>query len=130
MVTDTRMLLIEGLKLASKTFAAARLALGWAVGELDEFVIHQVSRVHTEALIKAFGIDPEKVLTIFPEHGNIGPASVPIVLSKLQGTGPPEEGQPHRAAGHRLGLELLDGRSGLVNVRSGLRTAGAGVIRP
>ena len=51
MVTDTRMLLIEGLKLASKTFAAARLALGWVVGEIDEFVIHQVSRVHTDAMV-------------------------------------------------------------------------------
>src|SRR5690606_12057002 len=28
--------------------------------------------------------------------------------------GPAEEGQPHRAAGHRLGPELLDGRGGLV----------------
>src|SRR4249919_3915111 len=72
MVTDTRMLLIEGLKLATKTFAAAKLALGWVVGEMDEFVIHQVSRVHTDAFVRTFGIDPQKVLTIFHEHGNIG----------------------------------------------------------
>ena len=87
MVTDTRMLLIEGLKLAQLTFAAAKQALGWVVDELDEFVIHQVSQVHTQAFIKAFGIDPKKVLTIFHEHGNIGPASVPIVLSKLKEMG-------------------------------------------
>lgn len=96
MVTDTRMLLIEGLKLASKTFAAAKLALGWVVGEMDEFVIHQVSRVHTDAMVKAFGIDPAKVLTIFHEHGNIGPASVPIVLSKLRELGRLKKG--HRIA--------------------------------
>ena len=96
MVTDTRMLLIEGLKLAGKTWEAAKLALGWVVGELDEFVIHQVSRVHTEAFIKAFGIDPKKVLTIFGEHGNIGPASVPIVLSKLRDLGRLKKG--HRIA--------------------------------
>ena len=96
MVTDTRMLLIEGLKLASKTFAAAKLALGWVVGEMDEFVIHQVSRVHTDAMVKAFGIDPQKVLTIFHEHGNIGPASVPIVLSKLRELGRLKKG--HRIA--------------------------------
>ena len=87
MVTDTRMLLIEGIKLAQKTFIAAKQALGWAVDELDQFVIHQVSQVHTAAFIKAFGIDPKKVLTIFGEHGNIGPASVPIVLSKLKELG-------------------------------------------
>jgi len=96
MVTDTRMLLIEGLKLATKTFAAAKLALGWVVGEMDEFVIHQVSRVHTDAMVRAFGIDPQKVLTIFHEHGNIGPASVPIVLSKLRELGRLKKG--HRIA--------------------------------
>ncbi len=87
MVTDTKMLLIEGMKLAAATFHAARQALGWAVEEIDEFVIHQVSRVHTDALVKTVGIDPRKVFTIFREHGNIGPASVPIVLSKLKEMG-------------------------------------------
>lgn len=104
MVTDTRMLLIEGMKLASKTFAAARLALGWVVGELDEFVIHQVSRVHTEAFIKAFGIDRKKVLTIFGEHGNIGPASVPIVLSKLRELGRLKKGSRIALLGIGSGL--------------------------
>src|SRR3546814_1304615 len=87
MVTDTRTLLIEGVKLAQKTFVAARVALGWVVEEMDEFVIHQVSKVHTAAFVKAMGIDPKKVLTIFGEHGNIGPASVPIVLTKLSAVG-------------------------------------------
>ena len=87
MVADGRMLMIEGLKLGQKTFTAARAALGWVVEELDEFVIHQVSKAHTQAFLKAFRIDPKKVLTIFGEHGNIGPASVPIVLSKLRDGG-------------------------------------------
>ena len=95
----------------------ASIALGWVVDEMDEFVIHQVSQVHTAAFVKAFGIDPKKVLTIFNEHGNIGPASVPIVLSQAARDGPPEEGRPHRAARHRLGPELLDGRSRLVSQR-------------
>jgi 3-oxoacyl-[acyl-carrier-protein] synthase-3 len=104
MVTDTRMLLIEGLKLAQKTFIAARLALGWAVEELDQFVIHQVSRVHTDAFIKAFGIDPKKVMTIFNEHGNIGPASVPIVLSKLKELGRLKKGDRVALLGIGSGL--------------------------
>ncbi|MBU8977329.1 MULTISPECIES: 3-oxoacyl-ACP synthase III [unclassified Lysobacter] len=87
MIADGRMLMIEGLKLGQKTFTAARAALGWVVEELDEFVIHQVSKAHTKAFLKAFRIDPKKVLTIFGEHGNIGPASVPIVLSKLRDGG-------------------------------------------
>ena len=104
MVTDTRMLLIEGIKLAKKTFIAARLALGWAVDEMDEFVIHQVSKAHTAAFIKAFGIDPKKVLTIFGEHGNIGPASVPIVLSKLREMGRLKKGDRVALLGIGSGL--------------------------
>lgn len=104
MVTDTRMLLIEGLKLAQLTWGAARAALGWVADELDEFVIHQVSRVHTEAFIKAFGIAPEKVHTIFPEHGNIGPASVPIVLSKLKEMGRLKKGKRVALLGIGSGL--------------------------
>jgi len=104
MVTDTRQLLIEGMKLAHKTFIAAKLALGWVVEELDEFVIHQVSQVHTQAFIQAFGIDPKKVLTIFGEHGNIGPASVPIVLSKLREMGRLKKGDRVALLGIGSGL--------------------------
>jgi 3-oxoacyl-[acyl-carrier-protein] synthase-3 len=104
MVTDTRMLLIEGIKLAQKTFIAAREALGWAVEELDQFVIHQVSQPHTAAFIKNFGIDPKKVMTIFGEHGNIGPASVPIVLSKLKELGRLKKGDRIALLGIGSGL--------------------------
>ena len=104
MVTDTRMLLIEGVKLAQKTFVAAKVGLGWAVDELDQFVIHQVSQPHTQAVVKAFGIDPKKVMTIFGEHGNIGPASVPIVLSKLKDLGRLKKGDRIALMGIGSGL--------------------------
>ena len=104
MVTDTRMLLIEGMKLAEKTFTAARQAMGWVVEEMDEFVIHQVSKVHTGAFVQSFGIDPKKVLTIFGEHGNIGPASVPIVLSKLREMGRLKKGNRVALLGIGSGL--------------------------
>ena len=104
MVTDTRMLLIEGLKLATKTWIAAKHALGWVADEMDEFVIHQVSQVHTAAFVKAFGINPKKVLTIFNEHGNIGPASVPIVLSKLREMGRLKKGSRVALLGIGSGL--------------------------
>ncbi|HEY5613981.1 MAG TPA: 3-oxoacyl-ACP synthase III [Lysobacter sp.] len=104
MVTDTRLLLIEGLKLAQRTWAAAKTGLGWVAEELDQFVIHQVSQVHTQAFIKTFGIDPKKVLTIFAEHGNIGPASVPIVLSKLREMGRLKKGDRVALLGIGSGL--------------------------
>ena len=104
MITDTRMLLIEGIKLATKTFEAAKQKLGWVAAELDEFVIHQVSKVHTAAFTKAMGIDPKKVMTIFSEHGNIGPASVPIVLSKLREMGRLKKGDRVALLGIGSGL--------------------------
>ena len=104
MVTDTRQLLIQGMSLAGKTFAAAKLAMGWAVNELDQFVVHQVSKVHTQTMIKKFGIDPKKVMTIFGEHGNIGPASVPIVLSKLKQAGRLKKGDRIALLGIGSGL--------------------------
>ena len=104
MITDTRSLLTEGLKLAAKTFQAARAALGWVIDELDEFAIHQISRVHTEEFCKLLGIDPKKVHAIFPEHGNVGPASVPIVLSKLKEMGRLQKGKRVALLGIGSGL--------------------------
>lgn len=112
MRTDTRILLSEGLKLASKTFNAAKIALGWVVGELDQFVIHQVSKVHTDSLVNLLGLDPDKVHAIYPEMGNIGPASVPIVLARAV----------------ELGRVRKGDRIGLLGIGSGLNCQMAEVV--
>ena len=82
MQTDTRVLLEEGLKLASSTYRAAAEAMNWDTETVDQFVIHQVSRVHTESLAELLSLDPEKILAIYPEMGNVGPASVPMTLAR------------------------------------------------
>lgn len=84
METDTRGLLNEGIKLAMETFAAARDELDWKPEQFSQFAVHQVSRVHTQAMVESAGLDPAKIMTIFGEYGNIGPASIPIVISKLR----------------------------------------------
>ena len=112
MVTDTRVLLSEGLKLAAKTFHAARIALGWVVNELDQFIIHQVSKVHTDSLVNLLGLDPKKVHAIYPEMGNIGPASVPIVLARAVELGKVRKGD----------------RVGLLGIGSGLYCQMAEVV--
>jgi len=58
MVTDTRMLPIEGIKLATKTFTSAKQVQGWVVEELGEVVTHHVSQAHPQAIGKALGIHP------------------------------------------------------------------------
>lgn len=112
MVTDTKTLLTEGLKLASKTFHAAYNAMGWVAAELDQFVIHQVSKVHTESIVKLLGLDPAKVHAIYPERGNIGPASVPIALAKVV----------------ELGKVTRGDRVALLGIGSGLNCSMAEVI--
>jgi len=78
--------------------------MGWVTSEIDEFVIHQVSKVHTAAIVDLLGIDPRKVLKIFAEHGNIGPASVPVALSKLAETGRLQKGKRIALMGIGSGL--------------------------
>ncbi len=82
MKTDALALLGAGLELARTTFSRARGVLGWSLEALAQFVLHQVSAVHTAKLIEVLGLDAAKVHAIYPEFGNIGPASLPITLAK------------------------------------------------
>lgn len=79
MRTDSRALLEAGVELASLTWADAAEIFDWS--GLDMYVIHQVSKVHTDEITKALGIDPARVPQTFPTRGNIGPASVPFTLA-------------------------------------------------
>lgn len=97
MVTNAKKLLNHGMELAVKTWARARDALSWTPDNIDHFVIHQVGKAHTERFARTLGIDLSKVFRLYPNHGNIGPAGVPIVLSKLV-----EQGK--LAAGDRIAL--------------------------
>jgi len=53
---------------------------------MDLYVTHQVSSVHTNAIVKAAKLDRSRVPTTFPLYGNVGPASIPITLVEAQGS--------------------------------------------
>ncbi|RJK94217.1 3-oxoacyl-ACP synthase III [Vallicoccus soli] len=91
MLTDLRGLLDAGIELGHLTWKEAVDAYGWDPDGFDLYALHQVSLVHTRAVCDTLGIDPQRVPLIFPEHGNMGPASVPYVLSKAA-----EEGRLRR----------------------------------
>lgn len=82
MRTDSRGLLDAGVQLAIDTWRDAALVFDWS--NLDAYVIHQVSQVHTREMTAAIGIDMAKVPVTFPMRGNIGPASVPFTLAMHQ----------------------------------------------
>lgn len=112
MHTDAKTLLIAGLGLAIETYAGAKTAFGWDESNVHEYVLHQVSGTHTAMLCQTLGLDQKKVMAIFPEFGNIGPASVPIVLSKSAEAG-------RLAKGNRVAL---------MGIGSGLNCSMAEVI--
>ncbi len=115
MVTDAKALLGAGLELASQTYDFAKTTFGWikdGADQVDEYVLHQVSGPHTTNLCQTLGLETKKVLAIYPEFGNIGPASVPIVLSKAA-----ESGRLHKGS-----------RVALMGIGSGLNCSMAEII--
>ena len=112
MITDGQRLLQAGLELAQRTFELARRELGWTADALDEIAIHQVSRQHTDKLAERLGIDPSRIHAIFPELGNVGPASIPLVLTQAEELGRLRRGQ----------------RVALMGIGSGLNCAMAEVV--
>lgn len=79
MITDSKGLLEAGVQLAVDTWSDAGAEFDWS--DLRAYVIHQVSKVHTDAITSALGIDPARTPTLFPTYGNIGPASIPVTLA-------------------------------------------------
>lgn len=79
MRTDSRALLEAAVVLARETWTDASAHFDWS--DLTMYVIHQVSKIHTEAIARALEIDPARVPQSFPTRGNIGPASVPFTLA-------------------------------------------------
>ncbi|QGQ20223.1 3-oxoacyl-ACP synthase III [Cellulomonas sp. JZ18] len=103
MFTDAKALLKGGLDLVMAAWKEARKDWSWA--SMDRYVLHQVSDVHTDAIVKAAGLDRSRVPLTYPRYGNVGPASIPMTLA--------EEAR-HLAPGDRV---LLMG------VGSGINTA-------
>ena len=79
MRTDARGLMLAGVALSRDAWMECRDEYAW--GDLQHYIMHQVSNVHTKAIVEALEIDPERVPLTFPEYGNIGPASVPTTLA-------------------------------------------------
>ncbi|SDG63087.1 3-oxoacyl-ACP synthase III [Microbacterium pygmaeum] len=103
MFTDAKALLKGGLNLVVSAWKEASGEWDWK--SMNRYITHQVSSIHTDAIVKAVDLDRSSVPTTFPHLGNIGPASVPITLDREQ-------------AGLRRGDRVL-----LMGVGSGLNTA-------
>lgn len=83
MRTDSSGLMDAGVELAGAMWAEASAQFDWS--DLDCYVMHQVSEIHTQALCHRVGIDSDRVPRTFPTRGNIGPASIPFTLATHAG---------------------------------------------
>lgn len=87
MITDAGALLLAGVELADQTWREVQRELGWSAEDLDLIVTHQVGSVHLASILKRLGLPRERAFLTFPEFGNIGPAAIPITLSKARDAG-------------------------------------------
>lgn len=79
MRTDTRGLLDAGIALASDTWNDAKAEFEWS--NMDRYVAHQISQVHTKAMCKALDIPADRLPLTFPTRGNMGPAAIAFTLA-------------------------------------------------
>lgn len=80
MFTNAKALLKGGLDLVVSAWKEAQRDWTWT--DMDRYIIHQVSDVHTDSIVKATGMDRSKVPLTYPKYGNVGPASIPITLAQ------------------------------------------------
>jgi acyl-CoA:acyl-CoA alkyltransferase len=84
MRTDPTGLLEGGLELVLAAWHEAQPEWDWSA--MDRYVMHQVSTVHVDAIVKALDLDRSRVPLSFPTHGNVGPASLPMTLAAEAGS--------------------------------------------
>lgn len=79
MFTDSKALLKGGLDLVVSAWREA--SSDWQWTNMDRYITHQVSRVHTDAIVRSVGLDRSRVPTTYGDWGNVGPASIPLTLA-------------------------------------------------
>ena len=80
MRTDAQGLLVAGKTLATDLWRDASGEFDWS--DMDRYIVHQVSSMHTSKTAAALGIDERRIPLTFPKFGNVGPAAVAITLAK------------------------------------------------
>jgi 3-oxoacyl-[acyl-carrier-protein] synthase III len=79
MFTHTKELLAGGMALVVEAWKEAKGSWDWQ--KMDRYILHQVSDVHTDSIVKAAKLDRKKIPLTYPIFGNVGPASLPMTLA-------------------------------------------------
>ncbi len=97
MQTDSEQLLLAGVDVARRTWAAFKAETAWNEAGVDRFVCHQVGTMHRRKLYEGLGLDVAKDFSTFETLGNMGSVSLPVTLVQAVEAGAV-------TPGHRVGL--------------------------
>ena len=106
MRTDTRGLLEAGTEVVKLAWDDAGEKEGWY--DMTRYVMHQVSEVHTQAIIDTLGTDGDRFPRSFPTYGNIGPAAIPVTLNGVRDELSPGDGVMLLGMGSGLNMAVLE----------------------
>lgn len=81
METDSEKLMVEGCRLAGRTWNRTREELGWKNEEVNRVFCHQVGKGHRKLMYENVGLGIEKDFSTLEFLGNTGSASLPVTLA-------------------------------------------------
>ena len=81
METDSEKLMLEGCRLAGKTWVRTREIQGWKNEEITRVFCHQVGKGHRKLMYDNVGLDIDKDFSTLEFLGNTGSASLPVTFA-------------------------------------------------
>ena len=107
MQTDSEQLLVAGVDVAKRTWAAFKRETGWTEAGVDRFVCHQVGTMHRRKLYEVLGLDLKKDFSTFEVLGNMGSVSLPATLVRAVEAGAVAEGNRVGLLGIGSGINCM-----------------------
>ena len=107
MRTDAPAVLKNGVELARGNWQKFLKTLGWRAEAVDKTICHQVGGPHRAAVLKAFGVPPEKDYSTYEFLGNIGTVSLPLTAALADERGFLERGDKVGFLGIGSGLNCM-----------------------
>jgi acyl-CoA:acyl-CoA alkyltransferase len=111
METDSEKLMLEGCRLAGRTWNRTRAVLGWENENVNRVFCHQVGKGHRKLMYENIGLSMEKDFSTLEFLGNTGSASLPVTL----------------AIGVEKGIMAKGDKAALLGIGSGLNCLMMGV---
>ena len=81
MDTDSEQLMARGIETGVTNMSEFLRVSGWAVGDIDKTVCHQVGGTHRKLMLESLGVPEQKDYATFGWLGNTGSAALPVTLA-------------------------------------------------